>query len=221
MLKGLLSLFLQSNCRLCERSANEEICQYCQKQLRSFQYRNPSQFWQGDLPFFVWGNYEGKLKRAIADLKYNHQPQLGELMGVWLAEAWLQSPLATQVKKLLVIPIPLHRQKLQERGFNQTELIAKGFCQVTGYPLHIQGLERVRYTQPMFALKPLEREKNIKNAFQIGKNWQPRYANLSVLLLDDIYTTGTTAREATKVLSSHGISLFGVAAIASSQKPLS
>ncbi|GFE70133.1 ComF family protein [Chroococcus sp. FPU101] len=212
MLKSFLSLFLQQNCPLCERITEQKICQDCLKQIHSQQFKNTAQFWSDELPLFVWGNYEGKLKQAIAALKYERHAELGEMMGQWIAQAWLKS-LAR--KQLILIPIPIHAQKLKERGFNQAELIAKGFSQVTGYPIQPQALIRSKETKAMYSLKPKEREENLKNAFKIGKLNQSK---TNVLLIDDIYTTGTTAKEAVKCLRSHHIPVIGIATLATTKQ---
>ncbi|ACK64622.1 conserved hypothetical protein [Rippkaea orientalis PCC 8801] len=214
MLKGFLSLFLQENCPLCERSTPETICFYCQKQLKSCQAKVPSQFWLGDLPLFVWGYYDGKLKQAITALKYNKHEQIGELLGVWLGESWLNFSLPKSLPSLTVIPIPLHPQKQKERGFNQAEIIAQGFCQITRYPLDLKVLKRVKQTEAMFGLNSQQRHENIKQAFQVETSLKKGKPPLTVLLVDDIYTTGTTAQEATRMLRQQGIKVLGVAAIA-------
>ena len=216
MWQNLLSLFLQSNCLLCKRSA-EVLCPYCQRQLQDCQLRYRSQSWRGDLPVFVWGYYDGVLKRAIATLKYDGQRQLGDLLGFWLGETWLKSPYSSSLKKIIVVPIPLHPDKLKTRGFNQAELIARGFCRVTGYSLQDSGLVRVKNTQPMFGLNPQERQENIQSAFALGKQFQSHFPQTPVLLIDDIYTTGVTAKEAATVLRQQGIKVLGVGAIASSR----
>jgi ComF family protein len=227
MLKSLLSLFLQPNCPLCQRSTSQGlICPFCQKQLDNCQLKNPHQFCGGNIPLFFWGEYGGKLKRAIAALKYEGHYELGELMGTWLGQRWKHSSLCSPGKSLNVIPIPLHRKKLQERGFIQAELIARGFCQVTGYKLLPQGLKRVRETKPMFGLNPAERAKNVERAIMLGKNLQERHPPSPILIVDDIYTTGTTVREAVQVLQGRGFVVFGVAAVAApkstglTQKPV-
>ena len=217
MLKTLLALLLKSNCPLCERPADDNLCPYCQRQVQRCQLKECCQFWQGDLPLFAWGVYDGQLKRAIAALKYDGRAQLGEFLGYCLGKAWLDSPVRAQANKLTAVPIPLHPNKQQARGFNQAELIAKGFCQFTGYPLQIRGLERRRETQPMFGLNRSERQQNLSRAFSLGQGFQQRHPQSPVLLLDDIYTTGTTVREAAKTLRSQGIPVFGVAAIATSK----
>ena len=215
MLKNLLSLFLKPNCPLCQRPAGQIVCKYCSAQLKGCQLDDCTQFWQGDLPVFVWGVYGSYLKRAIASLKYDLHQDIGELLGIWLAQAWLNSSWHRRFPKITVVPIPLHQGKLKERGFNQAELIARRFCQVTGYTLKPNLLQRIRHTEAMFGLNPTQRQKNIHQAFVLGKDYQRFNSRTPVLILDDIYTTGTTVREASLVLRTHGIKVVGVAAIAS------
>lgn len=218
MLKNFLSLFLKSNCPLCQRPADEYVCDYCQRQLQNYNSTNPTEFWHGDLPVFVWGVYEGQLKRAIAALKYDGHRPLGELMGFWLAKAWLNSSYATTLgKKVTVIPIPLHSDKLKSRGFNQAELIARSFCQLTAYHHLPQGLIRTRDTAAMFGLNTSQRQSNLKNAFQVS-DILLKQSPKSILLIDDIYTTGSTVTEAAKVLTEQGLEVKGVVAIARPKK---
>jgi ComF family protein len=214
MLKGLLSVFLQSSCPLCKRPAENIICVYCQKQLASYQFSNPSHLWRGNLPLFAWGAYDNKLKHAIATLKYKNNSPLGILLGQWLGNVWLANSIGKKTSKLTVVPIPLHREKLKTRGFNQAEMIARGFCQRTGYSLQPQGLVRVRDTETMFGLDPEQRQKNLKQAFAVGKIWQQQLPQSPILLIDDIYTTGTTVREAAKVLGERGMNVYGIAVVA-------
>lgn len=213
---GLLALFLKSNCPLCDRPTDAELCEFCQRQLQRCQLSHPTHFWKGELPVFVWGSYSGALKRAIAALKYDNQPQLARPLGHWLAQSWLNSAAATRAKKLTVIPIPLHAAKLKQRGYNQAELIAESFCQITGYKQHPQGLERVRQTEAQFGLSVQAREQNLTDAFVMGKRFYKHPPHSPVLLVDDIYTTGATVRAAVKSLRQQGIDVYGVVAIATS-----
>lgn len=215
---GLLALFLKSNCPLCDRPADAELCQSCQRQLLRCQLVNPSHLWQGELPVFVWGSYGGVLKRAIAALKYDNHPHLARPLGHWLAQTWLKSPVGTQAKKLTVVPIPLHAVKLKKRGYNQAELIAQSFCDVTGYKQQPFGLERMRETEAQFGLSVQAREQNLTDALKIGKSFQKSPPTSPVLLVDDIYTTGATVRSAAQALQKRGIGVYGVVAIASSRK---
>lgn len=214
MFKSLLSVFLQSPCPLCKRPADNIVCVYCQKQLESCQLINPSHWWKGNLPLFAWGVYDNKLKQAIAILKYNNQPQVGLLLGHWLAHLWLGHPVSKKSNQLTVVPIPIHRERLEARGFNQAETIARGFCQRTNYSLQPQALVRVRDTGKMFGLNAEQRQQNLKHAFAVDKIWQQQPPKSPILLLDDIYTTGTTVREAARVLEKQGIKVCGVAVVA-------
>lgn len=217
MLKNLLSLFLKPNCPLCQRPADEVVCKYCANKLKTCQLNDCSIFWQGDLPVFIWGQYGGYLKRAIAAFKYDLKPEMGELFGTLLAKAWLDARLHLPAHKITVLPIPLHGDRQKERGFNQAELIARRFCEITKYDLKPFLLQRIRNTEAMFGLNSTQREENIKQAFTLGKDFQRLNSNSSVLIIDDIYTTGTTAKEACQVLQNHQIKIVGIAAIASSR----
>lgn len=215
--KSLLNLFLKSNCPLCQRPATEEFCPYCHKQLQRCQLADPGQLWDSQKAVFVWGEYGGTLKRAIAALKYHDHPQLAKPLGCLMAEAWLNySEIA--IDNLTVVPIPLHKQKLKERGFNQAELLAESFCDLTNLPLQRHGLERVKYTQALFQLSAQERQAEMKDALILGKDFRRRLPSDRVLLVDDIYTSGTTVRSAIKILKQSGISVYGTIALASPKK---
>jgi ComF family protein len=212
-LQQLLSLFLESRCPLCQRSTPVELCQACQKQIQRCRLPEPTATWQEPLPLFAWGQYGGALKRAIASLKYDQNPQLAQPLGRWLAQAWLDAnpPLKAGPGPLVVVPIPIHPEKLKQRGFNQAELLARSFCGVTGFKLCNQGLQRVRNTDAQFGLSAEARAQNLTNAFQVGPHI---VATGRVLLLDDIYTTGATARAAIEALAAKRISVQGCITLA-------
>ena len=214
--QNLLNLFLKSDCPLCQRHTSRELCPYCIKQIQSCHQENPAYLWKQPLPIFAWGNYGGVVKRAIAALKYENQPQIGYILGQWLGESWLLNSPQPQ-KQLLVVPIPMHPKKQKQRGFNQAALIAEGFCNVTGYKLKINGLERIKETEAQFNLSPTQRQQNLAGAFVLGKDLR-RPPNIPVLLVDDIYTTGATVKAAVQTLEKHQIKVLGVAAVATTKK---
>lgn len=215
-LKGLLNLFLESSCPLCQRQTSQEFCQYCVKQLHSCHLAEPNSRWQESIPVFAWGMYSGSLKRAIAAMKYENHPQIARPLGQWLGEAWLNSPQTN--RRLIVVPIPLHLSKQKKRGYNQAALIAESFCQTTGLKLKQNGLARVRDTEAQFGLSASKREKNLAEAFALGKQFSNYRPNIPVLLIDDIYTTGATAKSAVQVLHQCGIAVEGLAAVATAVK---
>ncbi len=206
-----LNLFLKQNCPLCDRTAAEILCRYCHRQLQDCQLPQPDRYWRGDLPLFAWGNYTGSVKQAISKLKYDGHTSIADLYGELLAQSWQQSALVTP-KKLIVVPIPLHPDKLAIRGFNQAESIARRFCQVTGDRLDL-SLHRTRATVAQFGLSKSARQENVAGAFEIAPNSALKPGS-TVLLIDDIYTTGATGRSAANVLSAMQINVCGVAVVA-------
>ncbi|QLE56951.1 ComF family protein [Nostoc sp. TCL26-01] len=219
MFKGLLDLFLKTNCLLCQRSTSQEFCDNCTRQLKNCANKHSTALWQPPIPVFSWGVYGGILKRAIAVMKYENQPQIAQTLGQWLGEAWLLSSLH-QESQILVVPIPLHPSKQKQRGYNQAALIAQSFCQTTGLKLKQHGLARVRETTAQFGLSVSEREQNLTEAFAMGSDFPPRRPHAPVLLVDDIYTTGATAQSAVQTLRQHQIVVLGLAAIATGVKNL-
>ena len=217
-LKTLLNFFLESNCSLCERSSSEVLCPSCMRQLDKCLISNPSHLWQKPIPVFAWGKYGGILKRAIAAMKYDNHPEIASILGQLLGEAWLSNPALLQHKPV-VVPIPLHPQKQKQRGFNQAALIAQGFCKTTGLKLKQKGLERVRETEAQHSLSTSDRNKNLAGAFCVGKDLS-KPLQKPVLLIDDIYTTGATAKSAIQALHQSEIAVLGIAACAAASRTI-
>jgi ComF family protein len=216
-IRGLLNLFLQSHCPLCQRSTSQEFCQNCTRQLQKCQRQNPISLWQEPLPVFGWGEYGGLVKRAIAAMKYENQPQIARPLGQWLGEAWLlNSP--SRDSRPVVVPIPLHPTKQKQRKYNQAALIGQSFCEITGLKLKLNGLTRVRETEAQFGLSVSKREKNLDKAFAVGQEFRHHPPNIPVLLVDDIYTTGATAKSAVQTFREYGIVVLGLVAVATAVK---
>ncbi|NJR49293.1 MAG: ComF family protein [Leptolyngbyaceae cyanobacterium CSU_1_3] len=216
LLKEVCSLFLQATCPLCERPTLGEFCPTCEQQIQKCQFKNPAQFWQAQPAVFAWGAYQDALKRTIAHLKYDNQPALAEPLGQWLAQSWLAADLSRS--RLIVVPIPMHPTKQQQRGYNQADLIAQSFCKFTGYPLRVRGLERLRSTEALFGQSAGQRSQSLAQAFGLGKEFRRDRPSAPVLLLDDIYTTGATVRSAIQTLRQAGITVHGVAVVAKPER---
>ncbi|MEM9504958.1 MAG: ComF family protein [Cyanobacteria bacterium P01_E01_bin.43] len=212
LVKAAANLFLQRPCPLCDRPAPQSLCPTCWQQIQRGAPLPPRQATPTALSVLAWRPYQGPLKRAIATLKYENHPELAEPLGQALGQVWRQSPLTG--KAPIVVPIPMFAAKQRQRGFNQAVLIARAFCLKTGLPLARQGLLRQRDTAPQFTLGLTARQQNLSGAFALGPAFQRRRPRRSVLLLDDIYTTGTTVQNAATELRRCGISVCGVATVA-------
>ena len=141
--------------------------------------------------------YEPTLREAIHLMKYEKKQIISKHL-IQLLQAHLPQDLASTDYDFL-LPIPLHTNRFRQRGFNQAEQIAQGIAQVWGAPVRTDILFRIRDTAPLSSLgSHEERMKNIAGAFevQLPDSVQSR----KILLIDDIFTTGTTINEALKVL---------------------
>jgi ComF family protein len=112
----------------------------------------------------------------------------------------------------LILPVPLHKSRLRQREFNQAHLLAKHFADDVRIPLRDGLVVRNRSTQPQSHLKPDERMKNVKDAFSIRN---PDEVNgKTILIIDDIVTTGSTVNEMSKVLRECGATRILVLSLA-------
>lgn len=222
VLRQLTNVFLKASCPLCCRSAVEVLCADCRRQFLACQWSGPV---QGNtlsldrlarpdaLPVSSWGVYRGVLKQTLARLKYGQQADLGIWLGYQLGKHWQASkPYSRAHQTPVVMPIPLHATRLEQRGYNQAALIAQGFCRVTGFSLAEHGLIRPKATDAMHRLGADERQANLAGAFQLGTKLPSR--RRPILLIDDIYTTGTTARAAAVPLAEAGFSIVGITTVA-------
>jgi competence protein ComFC len=145
--------------------------------------------------------YEGKVKKSLFALKFFNQTWIGLSFGKLLAEFYKEQGLPDVD---LVIPIPLHFFRRLHRGYNQAEIIGKSFCKYTHYTYASTCIRRHKWTKPQKDLSDVERVWNMENAFSLKKNAENAIKGKKILLIDDIYTTGTTMDSCSKLLYEFG-----------------
>jgi competence protein ComFC len=144
--------------------------------------------------------YEGALREYLADLKYRFRPELGVALGELLVEwsklnrEWRQND--------LIIPVPLHQQRIAVRGYNQAELIARPLGEYWGKRILTETIIREKLTPKQNDLSKNERFVNIANAFRVLK--PKMVAGKRILVIDDIMTTGATVSEVARTLLKAG-----------------
>lgn len=137
--------------------------------------------------------------------KFRGRRGLARPLGNWLGELIAEQ---TGWAPDLAVPVPLHRRRLAERGYNQALLLARFTAQRLQIPLH-SLLIKPQPSLPQSSLSHRRRKENIRGAFAYrGKYFQGK----KILLVDDIYSTGATMLEAAKVLHEHGHTVYGAAA---------
>ena len=138
--------------------------------------------------------YDFPLDKLVQSFKYGHRLAVG---------AWLGRQLATLAQDLppsIVIPLPLHPQRLRERGFNQALELARPVARAHGWPLESMTCRRVRHTPAQAGLAFRERISNIRGAFQCTRD----FSGCDVVLVDDVMTTGASLDECARTLKLHG-----------------
>ncbi len=140
--------------------------------------------------------YEGPVATAIKRFKFARQMAYLPVLQHWLQQSRCQE-LVEEAD--LLIPVPLHRRRLQYRGFNQALLLARAFPDAN---VDREMLARVRHTVPQIGLNPKERRDNVHRAFAVPRPQEVKGKN--VLLVDDLFTTGATVRECARVLRRAG-----------------
>lgn len=146
--------------------------------------------------------YEEVVKRLIYRFKYSNHTYLSRTMGAMMANKLK----AEGIKTDLIIPIPLYKNKEKERGFNQSVLLSKYISEKINIPVNTNNLIRVKNTKVMHSLSKKERVQNVKDAFKVVDKWVIK--NKSILLVDDIFTTGATVNISSKLLIEAGAKLI-------------
>lgn len=174
------------------------ICDICGKPLASEVSRTCSDCLKSTPPF-TWarsfGIYEGTLKESLHHLKYYGIRRLAKPLSEMILTIRLPHIDA-------IIPVPLHSKKLRKKEFNHSALLARYLSDNTGIPLVLNSLVKIRDTAPQVGLSARQRRSNLKNSFRIiNKN---SIEGKEIVLVDDVFTTGTTARECSLLLLKAG-----------------
>lgn len=151
--------------------------------------------------------YEGAVLKAIHRLKYGSKSFVADALGPLLARFAEKRVIRTGT--VLAMPVPLHPRRLQERGFNQSLLLARHVSRRLHIDLDFLSLRRIRYTSPQASLAKKERQQNVRGAFEL-KN-QGIVKGKTILLVDDVLTTGNTLNECARILrQGEAVKVFGL-----------
>jgi ComF family protein len=175
------------------------------------------------LPFeraVAYGSYDGGLRDLVHLLKFQQVRPAAAVLGRMLAEAIANLEQAIPDGRIAVIPVPLHKRKLSQREFNQAEMIARAALGQLSRPQRFElcagVLLRKRETASQIGLTRHQRRANLRGAFVV--NDPVGIVDRDVLLIDDVYTTGTTAAECARVLRRAGAARVWVATVARTLK---
>ncbi len=179
---------------------------------------------QNEPPFArasAYGSYDGGLRDLVHLLKYDRVRPAASVLGRMLAEVVADVAEDFGEEVPVVVPVPLHASKLRQRGFNQSELIARAMLKLRPAALELRlntsALVRHRATNSQTGLTPPQRRENMRGAFRVERRDQ--ISGRDILLIDDVFTTGTTASECARVLRRAGAGRVFIATVARVMKP--
>ena len=184
-----LNLLTPPWCMKCGKKLKEEeeLCEDCRRLKHEFFRGRALYEYKSAAPSIYRMKYGGRQEYAEF---------FGEEMGRYLGS------FIRQVKPDGIIPVPLHRKRQKTRGYNQAALLAKALGEYTEVPVYDKLLLRRKNTKPLKLLNPQERQNNLKKAFIIAEN---DVKLKTILIVDDIYTTGSTMDEVARVLKQQGV----------------
>lgn len=183
------------------------LCEQCISAIipRQSGYQSPL----ASCPHIVLGPHQGVLQSAIHALKYDNARRLGQILGAWLAEIIIEENMTFD----WVIPVPLHTTRLYERGYNQAKLIATQIADESSAELKDNVLLRQRHTTSQVKLSAEERRHNVDGAFTISAQQPAPLKGVSILLVDDVCTTGSTLKACIEALNAIGDVEIAVATV--------
>lgn len=185
----------EPRCKKCSKPISSEELEYCYDcSNKEFHYKSGISLWL----------YDEVMKQSIIRFKYKG---CKEYVNFYVSE--VIKYLGDEIKRIspnVLLPVPVHKMRQRERGYNQAELIAAELGHQLHIPVRSNILQRIVKTTPQKELNSSERIKNLEKAFVVSKKGEKVLCSISrVMLVDDIYTTGSTIEACTKVLQKAGV----------------
>lgn len=186
----------EPRCKKCSKpidSEEREFCHDCE--------RKQHHYVKG---YALWA-YESHIKKSIADFKFHGRREYSEFYVDEIVKRYGND--LRRIAPDVLVPIPIHKTKQLQRGYNQADILAKGIGEKLNIPVLSHLLQRDKKTLPQKQLNDKERLRNLEKAFIFSKEENDKYSKVihKVMLVDDIYTTGSTIEACTNILLNNGI----------------
>jgi ComF family protein len=194
ILNKLLDILFPIECLICEKEGFD-LCQNCLEKLQPPKKQN--------FPWIVsLGNYHDKnMEHIMRHIKRQPNERAASILAKAFSDMIMNRPV--DPSSWIIIPIPIYKNRFRERGYNQSELLAKPIATLFGFPVSIKTLVKIKQTKKQGTSKSKEeRAQNISGSFAVKNN--KHIINKNVILIDDIATTGSTLSEARKTLLAAG-----------------
>lgn len=215
MLDYILDLIYPNVCGFCNTINKESLCNNCEERINQKLLCNIDNYENDNTKYFsnhiYLFKYSDEIRSKILDYKFNDKPYIYKTFAKIIIK---NEKICGFLRKYdIIIPIPIHKKRKSIRGYNQSELISKEIVKkITNLKIETNIIIKNKNTMPQSVLNRKERNENVKNVYII-KNTE-KINNKRVLLLDDIYTTGSTVNECSKLLKLNGAKEIGIITLA-------
>lgn len=200
LLNSFLDLIYRKKCYFCGNSKySVKMCPNCFDKLE-FNDFNASKIIDG-IDVFCAGFYNKELQKLIRGLKYHKQKDLAHFQAKFMYDYFKKIDVL-QNKDFLLIAVPQHEKRIKKRKYNHMELICEEFSKLSGFEYNFELIKRIKDTKPQYKLNRKQRLENLSEAFLVNKE---NYNGKTLLILDDISTTGSTFEEMIKEFKNNGI----------------
>lgn len=198
--ESLLDLIYRKKCYFCG-SAKYSL-KMCPKCFEKLEYSSfiPNRIIDG-VNIYCAGEYNKELQKLIRGVKYHKQRELAYYQAKFMYDYFVQIEQLRNGNYEL-IPVPLHANRIKKRKYNHMELVCEEFSKLSGFPCNFDLIKRVKDTKPQYKLNRKERMMNLNKAFEVNKEF---ISGKTLLLMDDICTTGSTFEEMIMTLKSAGV----------------
>lgn len=197
----LLDLIYPPVCGICNKISKKYLCKKCELEIKKYEInkieKSKNKYFDYQIKIL---KYENLIRNKIIDYKFNEKSYLYKTFGKIILN---NKKIYSFLKKYdIMLCVPIHIKKKGQRGYNQSELIAKEIAKNLAIELQYNNLIKVKDTEKQSTLTKQKRIENVKGAFEVKNN--NIIEDKRVILFDDIYTTGSTVNECSKILKHAG-----------------
>lgn len=208
MLEKIFEFIFPNSCGICGKIYKDWICPKCyyklKPELRYMSYK------EDQFKLYYVGEYEGTIRNLLLKFKFNESAYLANMFVEVICK---NQNFAQNFKKYdCVIPVPMYEKNKRIRGYNQSALLAKGIGSRLGIKYADNVLVKIKENNRQSELDGIHRAENVKNVYGIQNS--ELIDNKRVILVDDIYTTGSTVKECIRVLRKNNVKIVDVVVIA-------
>lgn len=141
-----------------------------------------------DVLVYCYFNKKGLVQKLLQAMKYGDQPGIGEMVGMWYGHELEIGGFMNQFE--IIVPVPLHKKRLQQRGYNQSESFAKGLSAALKVEVNTEGFVKVKHIDSLTKKSKVNRITSVNGIFEVID--KEHFRNKRILLVDDVLTTGST-----------------------------